>query len=631
MRKILVLLLVLSFVLPFASDASVVFDNLANQMLSKLKVASGKIIEVKGKKLILNKGSDDGLFKNYFVYVYRNEGSFIPLNSNQPVKLKEGICFATVSKVYSHKAIATVTQGVESEKKYFLGLGIIPNGVKEIYGGKPRVGDQWVAGKPSYRIAIITRNPYIYSQIKYKLDKTGRFFVINPDTLQIAFVKNRITTLYEKKAIKKLANVVDADLVLLVSTIRYEKLRYKLYDGYSGSVIERGTLNIDNKTRAVLNQINVENIPSNNLVASNLRLQPKLTFWESILSRFGLYSPYTNLQMSSSSYRVVLYKNIGYGTTAIFLGKIDDKDGNVILVAQGSKVTAYRFDIDSFDKLFSFKYGHNIINIDATKINGKYLVAISNFNRYGNLSSALGYIKNGKFHIVKDDLPYNVRFFDKFSGKPVLIAQKASIKSPFYGPIYKLNPNTFIATKYNLPIDTNSFYNFYKVGNDIVFINVSRELEVYNTLEGKITYKAPYLFGGGERVIERYPEPINANARKAGYTPEYNLKYSVIIPKSIKVLKTKGGFEILAMRNYLSHNITINEQHYQGYNIKMFRLNGDKLKLVWSSGDVKGRLVGFGKDDDYIISVIGLPASFLYRFIRGILEVDRLTAARIEY
>jgi len=608
-----------------------VFDDLTAQIIPKLKPIKGRVIEVEGKKLILNKGSKDGLFKNYFVYVYRNEGSFIPLNSNHPVELKEGICFATVSKVYDHKSIAIITQGIERERKYFLGLGIIPNGTKEIYGGEPQAGDQWVAGKPSYRIAVITRNPYIYSQIRDKFSSTGHFFVISPDTLQIALVKNRINTLYERGAIKKLANVVDADLVLLVSTVKHEQLRFKLYDGYSGSVIERGSLEIDNKTRMVLNQVNVENIPPNNLVASNLRLQPKLTLWESILNKFGLYSPYTRLQMSSSSYKVVLYKNIGYGTTAMFMGKIDDKNGNVILIAQGSKVTAYRFDIDSFDKLFSFRYGYNIINIDAAKVDGKYLVAISNFNRDGNLSSALGYIKNGRFHIIKDDLPYHIRFFDRFSKKPILVAQKASIKKAFYGPIYKLNLNSFAAEKFNLPVDVNSFYNFYRVGNDIVFVNSSRELEVYNTVDGKVTYRAPYVFGGGERAIERYPEPINVSVRQAGYTPEYKLNYSVFIPKSIEVLKTKDGFEVLGMRNYLSHNITINEQHYQGYNIKMFRLNGDKLKLVWSSGDVKGRLVGFGKDGDYIISVIGLPASFFYRFIEGILEVDRLTAARMEY
>ncbi len=630
MRRIILFFLVFFISVPQLLCAKTVFDSVVNQIEPKLMVVKGKVIGVRGKTVVLNKGSAEGMFRNYFVYIYRNEGSFIPLNSNRPVELKEGIAFATVTKVYKDKTLAIITQGMERERKYFLGLGIIPTGEKEVYG-TPEVGDSWIAGKSSYRIAIITRNPYIFTGLKNAFIKTGKFFVISPDTIQIALVKNRINTLYERKAIKKLANVVDADLVLLVSTIKHEKLRYKLYNGYAGAVIAKNTLPVGEKTRIVLNQELPTNIPPTNMVSSNLRLQPKLTFWESILSRFGLYSPYTRLEMSSPSYKVVLYKNIGYGTTAFYIGKISLRSGNTILVAQGSKVTAYRFDIDSFDRLFSFSYGYNIINIDSAKIDGKYLIAISNFNRYGRLSSAIGYIKNKRFYIIKKDIPFHIRFFGKFSGDPVLIAQKASVSEPFFGEIYKLNIKTMKISKFTLPIDVDSFYDFYEIGDDIIFISKSKELEVYNTTEGKITFRAPYVFGGGERPIERYNQQINVSVRSAGYTPTYQLNSKVYIPKSLRVIKTANGYEVIAMRNYLSHNITLNKQHYQGYNIKLFSLKNNKLKMKWTSGDVKGRLVGFGKDGDYIISVIGLPASFFYRFIEGILEVDRLTAARIEY
>ncbi len=607
-----------------------VFENVVKQIEPKLKIIKGKVIGVNGKSVILNKGSKEGMFKNYFVYIYRNMGSFIPLNSNKPVELKEGIAFATVKKVFEDRSIAVITQGIERVKKYFLGLGIIPTGEKEIMG-TPKVGDSWVAGKSTYRIAIITRNPYIYSQLKSALDKTGRFFVISPDTIQIALVKHRINTLYEKKAIKELANVIDADLVLLVSTIKHEKLKYRLINGYSGTVLAKNTLPISKKIQIVLDQHTGANIPPTNLVASNLRLQPKLTFWESILSRFGLYSPYTNLDMSSPSYKVILYKNIGYGTTAFFLGKVDTENGKVILIAQGSKVKAYRFDIDSFDKLFSFSYGYNIINIDSAKVDGKYLIAISNFNRYGQLSSCIGYIKDKKFHIVKKGIPFHIKFLNRYSENPILIAQKASVAEPFYGSIYKLDIKTMKVSKLSLPISADSLYDIYEAQNNIIFVNRSRNLVVYNTIEGKIIYRSPYIFGGGERPIERYPQPVNMTTRSLGVQTPSDKYRVVYIPKSIKLIKTQNGFEILAMRNYLSHNITVNTPHYQGYNIKLFKLKDGKVKMVWTSGDVKGRIVGFGKDGDYIISVIGLPASFFYRFIKGILEVDRLTAARMEY
>ncbi len=631
MKRFILLFLILFVFVGVRSKASTVFDVVVNQIKPRLKLVEGSIIKVKGRTVVLNRGSDDGLFKNYFVFIYRNMGSFVPLTSNKPVELKKGIAFATVVKVFRHKSIAKITQGIEREKKYLFGLGIIPYGERELFG-KPRVGDKWVAGKSSFRIAIITRNPYIYKGLKDALEKTGRFFVISPDKIQIALVKHRINTLYEKKAIKKLANVLDADMVMLVSTIKYEKLRYKLYNGYSAKVIIRNTVAIDNKTQVVLKQTNVESVPPTNLVASNLRLKPKLTFWETLLSRFGLYSPYTNLDMSSETYKVVLYKNIGYGTTAFYLGKIDDKNGNIILVAQNGKITAYRFDIDSFDRLFSFNFGYNIINIDAAKIGGNYMIAISNFNRYGKLSSALGYIKDKKFHITKKDIPYHIRFYNRFSKNPILIAQKASVSEPFFGSIYTLNIQSMRVSKLKLPVKPHSFYEFYRVKNDIVYVDSAKELAVYNTVDGKITSKTPYTFGGGERAIQRYPEQfMNEEMRSAGYKPAFALQRKVYIPKSLRVIRSGNDFLVLGVRNYLSHNITISNPHYQGYNIKMFSLDNDKLKLTWSSGDVKGRLVGFGKDGNYIISVIGLPASFFYRFIRGILEVDRLTAAQIEH
>ncbi len=631
MKKPLILASFLAiFFFSISSAKATVFDNVVKQIVPKLKIIKGKVIGVKGKSVILNKGSRQGMFKNYFVYIYRNMGSFIPLNSNKPVELKKGIAFATVKKVYDDKSTAVLTQGVERIRKYFLGLGIIPTGEKENLG-TPRVGDRWIAGKSTYRIAIITRNPYIYSQLKDALNRTGKFFVINPDTIQIALVKHRINTLYEKKAIKELANVIDADLILLVSTIKHEKLRYRLINGYSGTDIAKNTLPIGKKTQIVLNQHTETNIPPTNLVASNLRLRPKLTFWETILSRFGLYSPYTNLDMSSPSYKVVLYKNIGYGTTAFFSGKIDNKNGNIILVAQGSKVKAYRFDIDSFDKLFSFSYGYNIINIDSAKIDGKYIIAISNFNRYGQLSSCIGYIKDKKFHIIKKGIPYHIKFLNRYSNNPILIAQKASVAEPFYGNIYKLDIKTMKISKLSLPISADSIYDICEAQDNIIFVNRSKYLVIYNTTEDKVVYRSPYIFGGGERPIERYTKPITMNTRSAGTQTPLD-KYSIVyIPKSIKLIKTKSGFEILAIRNYMSHNITINTPHYQGYNIKLFKLKGNRVKMIWTSGDVKGRIVGFGKDENYIISVIGLPASFFYRFIKGIMEVDRLTAARMEY
>ncbi|WP_022670004.1 hypothetical protein [Hippea alviniae] len=628
MKKFLSILIVI-FVFGFSQTSKAdVFDNLTEQIMSKLHIVNGKVIAVNGNKVELNKGELDGLSRNYFVYIYRNLGSFVPLNSDKPVQLKEGIAYANVVKTFEHKAIAVITQGVEREKKYLIGLGIIPNGEKEIIG-KPKVGDYFTSGKASYTVAIITRNPYIYKTLKSKLEQTNRFFVIGEDRVQIAIVNNRINSLYEKTAIKRLANVLSADLIITVSTIRDKDLKFKLYNGYSGNVMLANSLAIDKETQLVLNSQPIQTIPPENLVASNLRLRPKLTFWESILNRFGLYSPYTGLQMSSSTYKVVFYKPIGYGTTAFYYGLFDSDNSSKVVITQGSKIEVYRFQWDSFEKLYDLSYGYNIINIDSAKINGKTLIAISNFNRYGALSSAVGYIKDKRFVPIVEDLPYHIRFYNKFSNHPILIAQKASVSKPFYGPIYELSLNTFKpVSELKLPIQPDSFYEFFKVKNDIVFINKFKQLEVYNTALGKVVQTTSYGFGQGERLIQRYPVDIENNEEPV---EELYRKASVEIPKAIRIQKENGKIYLLGLRNYMSNHITIAKQHYNAYNLKLFELVNGKLKFIWSSGDVSGRIVGCAKDGDYVLSVIGVPTGFFDRFIRGIYETDRLTAARIEY
>ncbi|AEA33981.1 hypothetical protein [Hippea maritima] len=627
MKKITVALIVVF--LAINSYAFEVFDSLSGEVLSLAnKVIKGRVVRVnlKNKTVVLNKGADEGLLKNSFVYIYRNEGVFVAINGKE-VALKKGIAYATVVKLFPHKAVAKITQGIEKQKKYLIGLGIIPNGEREVFG-TPKENDKWAAGKSTYNIAVIIRNPFIYEQTKSALDKTGKFFVISPDVIQTAIVNNRINSLYENDAIKRLASVVNADLVLFVSTIKHERLRYKLYNGYGGVVIKSGELPMDSKTIAALNSYPSYEIPPNNPVASNLRLSPKLTFWESILNRFGLYSPYTNVDMSSTSYKVVMYKNIGHDTTAFYDGYLD---GNVreIAVAQGSKVKVFRFDIDSFDKLYEFSYGYTIINIDAARIGGKNLILLTNFNRYGSLSSAIGYIKNHKLYIIKDNLPYHLRFYDKLSGHPIILAQKASLSKLFYENIYKIDLNTFKVSKFSLPVRPKSFYEFFKVGETLVYLNQAGELESYDLDTGKIKQVTSYAFGGGERLIERYPVEISRDSEES--IKELIAKNSVVVPKAISVFKENGEVYILGIKNYMSHHITIAKQHYNAYNVKLFTLNKGNLKMVYNSGDVKGRVVAAAKEGNYIISVIGLPTGFFDRFIMGIYEVDRLTAARMEY
>jgi len=627
MKKLFIGIIFLLVIIPYSRAD--VYDDIAYKLSSQLHIVKGKVLktELKKKIVVLNKGYADGLYKNSIVYIYKSRGKLMLFRDNSSVTLKKGVAYAYVSKLMPHKAECVISGGLEKQKDYLIGLGIIPWGEKELIG-TPKVNEHFIAGKKEYRIAIITRNPIIFSSLKSSLEKTGRFYVINPDAIAIAITKKRIHSLGEKSSIKKLADAIDADLVMLISTQHYSTMHCKVYNGYAARVITAFREKIDKKSHDVLvDNENSTAIPAKNMIASTLRLSPKLTFWEQILNKVGLYSPYSGLDMSSAQYRITLFRNVGYGTTAFYVADVNNDKTKDIFVAQGSKVKIYNFDFDSFVKKGYFSYGYNIFNIDSAAINGKTLIAISNFNRYGELDSAVGYLdKHYKFHIIKANIPYHVRFYDKFSS-PKLLVQKAAVFKPFIGPIYVMNIKSGSIGKFNLPVKPKDLYTFEKIDGYIAYLSESGQLCLYDTNSGKIVQRTAYAFGGGERPIERYHfEQNNQESLQ-----EIEAKNNVYIPKGIVFFKGKNGnIYALGGINYISRNITINKQHYGGYSLKLLKFTSDKFKPVWSSGDVRGRVVGFGKIDDYIVSVIGLPAGFFDRFIRGILEVDRLSAGQIE-
>jgi hypothetical protein len=624
MKKII--LFFLSLFLMSTSSYADVYDSVAEHIASNLHIVSGSIVEVDKNKVTLNKGYQEGIYKNSIVYIYRNQGKLALFKNNETVELKKGVAYAYVSDVKDNTSTALIADGIDKEKNYLLGLGIIPWGEKTLIG-TPKPNDSFIAGKKQFRVAIVTRNAIIYSSLKSALEKTNRFYVISPDELAIALTKKRINSVNEKDSIVKLSKAVNADIVMLVSAPKYNTLNCRVYNGYAGRVILSLKEKIDNNSKTVLiNNKNSNKIPANNLVASNLRLSQKLTFWESLLDQAGLYSPYSGLDMSSDRYKIITYKNIGYGTTAMFVGNINRTDNKNVMIARGSNIDIYSFDSDSFSKMASFTYGYNVFNIDSANINGKILIAISNFNRYGTLDSCVGYIdKDFKFHIIKGNLPYHVRFYDRFNN-PVLIAQTATVSKPFSGNMYTINLKTDRIEKFSLPVQADSFYDFEKIDNSLAYLSRSGQLKVYSFDDKKIKYKSSFALGRGNRYIQRYDYETNNQES----IHEVEAKNNVYIKKGVKFFKSKDGcIYALGKRNYVSKVITINEQHYNAYSLKLLKFTDNKFEEVWSSGDVKGRVVDAGKIGEYIVSVIGLPAGFFDRFIRGIEEIDRLSVAEI--
>jgi len=625
MRKILIVLSILIMSVPAFAD---VYETSANDIASRLHVIKGEIVGVNNGYVTLNRGSNNGLSKHYFVYIYRNKGSFKPFGSEESVDLTKGIAYADVTQTDKNISIAQIAEGVEQKNKYLLGIGIIPYGQKDVKG-TPKIGDHWIAGKSKYRVILITRNPTIYKSLSQSLTNTNKFLVANPDEVKIYLTQERISSINSGAAIKKLARKANVDMVIkLSSTNGYNKLKYKIYNGYSGQAIYSSEQPIDKDSKDVLvAQKSLSNeIPPENIVSSNLNLSEKLTFWEGMLGKVGLYSQYSGLSMSSEHFKISTYMNIGHGATCAKVVTINSQ--KMVAVAEGSKIRIYNFDGNAFSKYAEFSYGYNVFHIDSAEISGKTWIALSNFNSYGALDSCIGYLDGKQFKIVKENIPYHVRFYDRFS-KPVVIVQKASINKPFYGGFYKLNVDTSEITPLNLPLKVDNFYEFFRIHNNIVYLSVAKALKIYSIKTGMVTYKSPYYFAGVQQAIERYHyEPNNEESLE-----DVEKKNSVYIAKNLTVGEDTKGIYAIAKESYLSNHISfghLNGNIHDAYSIKIFRYYGPELEKIYSSGNLKGNIIGMGKIGNYIVAVIGVPAGFFNRVIMGIGEIDRLSAAEIE-
>ncbi|MGC8791014.1 MAG: hypothetical protein ACP5PO_05855 [Desulfurella sp.] len=591
-------------------------QDFANELVSKLVEQKGEVIGVENNYVILDKGSNSGVLKGELVYIYKNLGTFVDPTTQKRVELKSGRAYAQVVEVKPDKSIAKIIRGTQKIQKYFLGLPLIPNGYTY---SKAHVSDndEWIIGKSLYRVAIITRNPVLFDDIRNALNSKNKFDVIDPDTIEIAMTKEKISSISTPKDVERLCSDINCDFVIPVYLKSNNQLSYNIYNGYTGDLIFSTSSKLTEQEMQNIKTAKVENLPPENIVPSTLNIEPRLTFWESLLNKFGLYSRYSNVGASSATMRLVNYANIGYSAKALAV------TSDLIVVANKGDLELYRFDGYSLNKVASTKVGYNIFNIDSAQIDGKTYLTISNFNAYGQLSSSIGYIEGTSIHIVKDSIGYCIRFFDKYS-KPELIAQNLSIGSKFYGPIYEMNLDGTIIKELKLPINPASFYEFEQIGNKLVYATPNNEIAIYD-LDTKKNYLTGYYVGSSVEPIQRYTHNYNPNE---SYFENKNAG-KVYIKNSLKFYKQGENYYVLSQTSYRSNVVQVAGSHYNAYSISMFRLENDKLQDIWNSGSVSGRIVSFARQNDYIVGLIATPAPFFTRFILGEDDIYRLTIFEI--
>lgn len=618
MKKILFFVFLLIFVWRYAyADIGQEF---ANDLASKLVTQKGNVIGVKNSNVILDKGSNSGIMKGELVYIYKDLGEFVDPTTNKTVDLKEGRAYAVVESIEPNKSVAKILRGAQKIQKYFLGLPLIPNGYTY---SKVQVStnDKWVIGKSEYRIAIITRNPVLFDSVKNALESKKEFEVLNADTIEIALTKEKITSLSSPSDIQKLCEDLNCDFVIPIYLKNNNQLSYNIYNGYTGDLIyavnaplsvqEAHTL----KTAKVTAK--VENIPPENIVPSKLNVEASLTFWESLLNKFGLYSKYSSLGASSATMRLINYQNVGYSAKALGIA------GEIIVVANRGEVIGYRFDGYSLNKIFSARIGYQIFNIDTANINGKTYLAISNFDAYGRLSSVLASLDGNTIKIIKSDIPYAIRFYNAYANLQ-LIAQGMSIGSKFYGPIYYMNLDGKTTKEFDLPIKPASFFEFDSIGSRVVYVTPNNEIAIYDTSTKKNELTGHYVSESAES-IQRYTHN-NYSANESYFDRN---KGKIFIQNSLKFYKQDSDYYILVPLSYRSNVVQVAGSHYNAYSLTMYKLNDNKLIDVWSSGSVSGRIVSFARSGDYVMALIATPSPFFTRFILGENDIYRLTVFEI--
>jgi hypothetical protein len=584
------------------------FEDIAEDVSSKIFPQHGLVTKVGEEKIELNKGRSSGLFTGETLFIYRPMGVVKDPYSGEVFQARKGLAYAIVADLREDSGWAKIIGGAEEKRKRI--LGIIPEGFRNVVA-QIKIGDRWQAGTTTMKVGIVTRKPIVYERLKEALEKTGKFYVVGADEFQIALTAEKIVDLNNKENRATVGRALDLEMLFFVNVEDNKDVSCRVFSGYDGRRIAR--------YRSVLNKKLVlseakSSIPAQNLVSSSLELKPRLTFYEKALNTVGLYAP-LRIPSSTPTLELIASSSLRALSTAFYMGDIDN-DGKIeIVVALGRKVVVYRFNGDSFTPVMSFGYGWNIFNIDCADINNDGLkeMFFSNFDRFGNLSSFIGCIKENKFCLIKDKIRYYIRTY-KGPEKLMIIAQESGITRPFYGGLYEINENGKIKDKLELPISPRNLFDFYKIKDGkIVYLDKSGRLVVYDQGEKKVLYMTEMSFGRNLRPIEKYEG------------------HPAAVSKALIVFKKEAKIYAMVINNVRESSVSLRTEKFFGGNIKIYEIGDKCFRMVWASGDTAGRISGFGKIGNTIITVREMPTPVLTRLIKGESGVDVLTAGKMRH
>ncbi len=562
--------------------------NMSEKFGERFPHIEGFVVSVQGGDLYLGLGERDRVKKGLNLSVLRPGEAFKhPITGEVLGYLEEKIGEAEVIEVREKFSIARM-------------LRLVPG-----KGYSPRKGDKVRFSSAKVRIAVlpfhnrtdevINTDLLTRTLVEY-LKATGRFEVFDLDRLQVWFLETGIPLdkILEGDNARQLQRLIIRDLVLQTS-IRSLKEHMVL----EGRLFSLGTGNILEEAEAVLAELPSAVVATQTPVplaregkGQAPRPQGPSLGSQFLLSREGAPSAKGSLQQFILD---------GMEVRGAALGDVDGDGKNELVVAGQNLIKVFRVVEGRLDALYTYKAGgfDKCLWIDVADVNGngREEIYVTSVRDTGLLSYVLE-LEGGELRLLTSSQNYYFRAFKAQEGKPLLVAQRQGITTPFYGKVVKLGwksrglrslgslglPKDFDIMAFTIwDLDGDGREEYIQVGAD-------DKLRVYNS-RGRVLWTSSQRYGG-------FPVSFDFEAQhEVAFRDRDSLgTLKVEIPVRGKVLvydvDGDGVKELLTLENLPAVSRAVRGLGYEGNHIVSLVWDGSGLAEVWRTR----QQAGYGTD-----------------------------------
>jgi len=326
-------------------------------------------------------------------------------------------------------------------------------------------------------------------------------------------------------------------------------------------------------------------------------------------SHFGniLVSQYVSdlkVRKRENKNEVVMQDFDSKGYFHIAICQVENSESKFGVLAEDDSVDIYKIINDKFEyyKTIDAKF-KNIISVDCADLNqnGKEEIFISVSNKGNSAKTYIYELKDGKFSLLSDSLPFVTRSVF-INGTKKMVAQRIMRDGRFIGNINFLDytneyfkgediPNTKGFSIYGFglgDVDNNKVM-------DIIRVNDKSYLEIYG-IDGKLIYRSKELYADSRNYFVMKEIFTDKFSNKEDVDKLNELKSRVYIRD--RIFTDKHG-KILTGKITKSDNVVPTFEKYFNKTFTINAFENSMLKNIWTSQEL-------GEDvNDFYISFVG--------------------------